>query len=133
MSLFLNPVYVLISLFICYVLKFWLYVIRVLCDYVVTEQCAKCNNGKGKGYSLGSVSSWPHHFSSFWKQKEVHMSMMKSNKFGVRLVFLWIMFCKYKVEVFCTHVFDIIVFDLRMYEMLVLKLSVEPSVALAYE
>jgi len=59
--------------------------------------------------------------------------MMKSNKFGVRLVFLWIMFCKYKVEVFCTHVFDIIVFDLRMYEMLVLKLSVEPSVALAYE
>ena len=30
------------------------------------------------------------------------------------------MFCKFKMNVFCTHVFDI-VFDLNMYKMLVLE------------
>ena len=46
------------------------------------------------------------------------MRIMKLSKFGVRLVLLRIMFCKYEVNVIYMHVFDI-VFDLNMYEMLV--------------
>jgi len=30
------------------------HMIRILCNYVLTGYCAKCNNGEGKGYSLGS-------------------------------------------------------------------------------
>ena len=47
---------------------------------------------------------------------------MKPSKFGVQLVLLCIMFFNYEVDVFCTHVYNV-VFDLSMYEMLVLELT----------
>ena len=50
------------------------------------------------------------------------MSIMKPSMFGVRLLLLRVMFCTYEVDVFYTHVYDVVI-DLSMHEMLVLELT----------
>ena len=58
---------------------FWCHKIRVLCAYVLIGECAECNNGEGNGYSLGSRSSWPHHFSGC-EAKRDRKSIKKASK-----------------------------------------------------